>query len=262
MSYLGPTALQQINQAIQTGRGAAASVLGQGYDLYRLINTTSGSVVSGTPALTQYQCSMRKTQDRNAIENAVFELPIFEGTCNALPLVLGDVLVENPAYYEGTGSAYVFAQARPRRENLFVRCEFNISITRPNPKGGQSGQQPSSGNIVQDPYTNYGGNTKANELLLVLNNGLYSFSTSGTLAGVPCGIQPQNRIRSPHKPDFPTQVPETRFCGYVPLLPGVQIVENDILSLPNADRYMVLEVYTSGNVGLEGYILILSKLAI
>lgn len=261
MSYLGPTALKQINRAIQTGRGAAASVLGQGYDVYRLSNQT-GSLVQGNPLYVQFQCSLRRSNDRNAIENSAFELLVFEGLCNNMPLQLGDVLVENPAYYEGTGSAYVVAQMRPRRETLLVRAEANISITYPNPGGGQAGQQPASGIVAQNPYTNYGGLTKANELMLVLNNGLYSWSTSGSLAAVPAGLQPQNRVRSLHKPDFPTQVPETRFVVFLPLLNGVQILENCILNFPNGDRYLVLQPYTSSNVGLSGWILLTEKMAV
>lgn len=262
MPQLGPTDLPGIDNDIQDARGDAAGVLGQTYDLYRLTGTTNNGIISGTPLYSQYQASIRKTNDRKALENTVFEIQVFEALCDNRSLSLGDILVENPAYYGGSGSAYAVAQKRPRRETILVRCESNVSITRPNPQGGQAGQQPASGNVFMSPDTQYGGIWKQTESLLTLSGGLYSFAATGQLASVPFGLQPQNRARSAHKPDFPTQVPETRFVGYLPLLPGVQIVENDIVNMSNSDRYMVIQPFQTASTGLNGWVLLLTKMAV
>lgn len=250
-----------INQAVQIGRGVDGAINGQQFDVYRLGPTTSNGVVTGNPLYAGYPASMKRASKAD-IENFSFELQIFEGQCDSLALTTGDVLVESPAYYQGTGSMYVFAQHRPLAPNLFVRCEYSISITRPSPQGGQAGQQPVSGMIAQSPYTGYGGVTKASAQLCTLTNGLFGFSSAGSLASIPCQIQPQNRVTGIHSRDLPTAFPETRFSAYVPLLPGVQVQENDELNLPNGDRYSVLQPYSSGEVGLVGYILLLRKLAV
>jgi hypothetical protein len=69
-------------------------------------------------------------------------------------------------------------------------------------------------------------------------------------------------MRSLHKPDLPTQVPDVQFVGYLPLLDGVQIIENDIINSDSSDRYVVAQVYQSDTVGLQGYILLLKKMAV
>jgi hypothetical protein len=86
------------------------------------------------------------------------------------------------------------------------------------------------------------------------------FASAGLMASVPFGLQPMNRIRGPHKPDFPTQVEETQFLGYLPMMPGVQIIENDIINSDSGDRYRVAQPFQSDDIGLQGYILILKKM--
>jgi hypothetical protein len=251
------THVQQIDGAIQAGRGAAATVLGQTYDVYRLTNATNNSVVSGTPHIAAFQARIRKITDKKAIENVPFDIQVFEFTCDNRALVPGDILVETG--YEGDGGKYAFAQRRPTRESIFVRVERNVSLSRPTPAGGSSAQQPSSGAIKAPGYI---GITKATEEILTLTSGVYAFETSGPIATVPFGLQPQNRIRSPHKPDSPTQVPEVQFVGYLPFMPGIQVIENDVISSDNSDRYVVVQVYQSDTVGLQGWILILRKMAV
>lgn len=249
--------LPQIDEIVQVGRGVAASVLGQTYDVYRLTSSTNNSIISGSPHISGFPARIRKLVDRKALENAIFELEAFEFTCDNTTLDLGDVLVETG--YESDGGQYVFAQRRPTRENVFIRCERNVSLSRPTPKGGSAAQQPVSGSVVASGYI---GITKANEEILTLANGNYAFAATGTLATVPFGLQPQNRVRSMHKPDLPTQVPDVQFVGYLPLMPGVQILENDIINSDSGDRYVVVQVYQSDTVGLQGYILMLHKMAV
>ena len=251
-----PSQIAKIDTAIQRGRGAAAQVLGQSYAQYRLTNATNNSVVSGTPVNANFLARIAKAK-KQSIENQVFDLQVFSATCDNTTLQFGDILVESG--YESDGGQYAVAQKRPTRETLLVRVERNASITRPNPLGGAFTDQPASGSA---PARNYVGPTKSSELVLTLTNGSYSFQPSGTFAAVPFGLQPQNRMRNGHKPDFPTQVPEVHFLGYLPYLPGVQIVENDVINSDSSDRYVVGMVYQSDDVGFQGYLLGLIKMAV
>jgi hypothetical protein len=248
--------LPDIDAVIQAGRGAAASVLGQTYDVYRRTSGSNNSVISGTPAISAFQ-AYKNDPVKSAIENVAFELQVYPFTCDNSSLQFGDILVETG--YKSDGGHYAYAQGRPRELSLFVRCERNVSLSRPTPKGGSAAEQPASGSIVASGYI---GVTKASEEILTLTNGTYAFSASGSLATVPFGLQPQNRMRSLHKPDLPTQVPDVQFVGYLPLLDGVQIIENDIINSDSSDRYVVAQVYQSDTVGLQGYILLLKKMAV
>src|ERR1700738_173915 len=244
---------------VQYGRGVGANVVGQSYSVYHLGPTTSGGIETGAPLFgpggtisTNYlQASITKAKRAHVVENTTFELLTFEAIVDNRKLSLGDVLVETG--YEGTGSNYVVAQRRPMRPTVLVRSEQNISISRPTPLGGAAQQQPASGNLFNAAY---GGTTKGSEYVLTLTNGLYSFVSSGSPASIPCGIQPQNKLRSYHGLQFPTNIQREYFVAYLPMLPGVQIWEADVLNLSNADRYMVMQPYTSSQIGLVGWILI------
>jgi hypothetical protein len=256
---LTPTHIQQIDAAIQAGRGAAASVLGQTYDVYRLLNTSNNTIVTGTPYLTNYVARIRR-KDGTPIENEKFKLLTFSAICDNRNLDIGDVLVENG--YRTDDGTYCIAEMRPTRETILVRTESMATITRPNPHAGQAGQMPISGFTWIDSGR-WGGTDKANELILTLTNGTYSFQQTGTYASVPVGLQPWTRIRNKDKgmAEMPTQAQDTEWFIYVPLLPGMVFVENDIINYQNGDRYMVIQPYVS-TVGLQGWILVVAKMAV
>lgn len=257
MSFLGPTALKQINSAIQQGRGAAASVLGQTYNVFRLGATTTNSVVFGTPAISGFQARIRRTTAKVAVENAFFELLVYTALCNNAPLELQDVLVETG--YQNDGGVYTFAQARPTRETLWVRTELNCAITRPTPEGGAAAQMPASGAILA---SGYGGIPKANEDILTLTDGFYGFAASGTPASVYCGLQPLNRVKDGNSLGTPTDLYREHFLCYIPNLPGVLLSELDRINAPTMDRYEVVLVYSSDLTGLSGNICIVEKLGV
>jgi hypothetical protein len=258
--------LPLLDGVIQTGRGVAAAVIGQTYDVRRLTAPTpaNGSVSSQTPVLTGFPARLRRTTSKLAIENAVFDLLCYEATCDNRELVLMDELTET-GYEAMENGVYVFAQARPTRETLWMRTDANIAITRPIPAVGQAAQQPSSGWVANT--NGYGGVQKDTELVMTLTNGSYAFSSVGASpASIPCGLQPLNRIKDTGTGvaagKWPTALYREHYLAYIPLLPGEQLSELDRLNFPNSDRYEIALIYSSEMTGIGGYILIVEKLGV
>lgn len=258
--------LPLIDGAIQEGRGVAASVLGQTYDVRRINSSTNGSISSNAALYTSFPARIRRTSKKVAIENTIFDLVCFEATCDNRVLEIGDEMTET-GYEAMANGVYVMAQARPTRETLWMRCESNVAITRMMPAAGQEAQQPTFGWSAAQSGA-YGGVDKRTEAVLTLTNGTYAFSTQpgATPAGVVCGLQPLNRIRDTSTRvaagKWPSALYREHFIAYLPLLPGEQIVELDRISLQNSDRYEVALVYTSETTGIAGYILIVEKLGV
>lgn len=251
-----PTALKQINSAIQDGRGAAASVLGQTYDVYRLTSTTSGQIVSGTPVYTGFPASLTHWKNAKDIENQIFDALSFKAMCNNIYLEVGDVFVGTG--YGTDGAMYVVGDMRPLKQTVVVRCEQSSTVTRPTAPADTAAQNPSGVTVV----SGYNAVTKTTEQSLVLNNGSYSFSTSGIAAMVPFGLQPFNKLREYPESKLPTDTRRESFVGFLPLLPGVIIEENDVISSGSAgDRYRVEQNYIA-EFGLQGNILLLTKLVV
>jgi hypothetical protein len=260
------TRVRYLDSKVQYGRGKAAGVYGQTYDVYRITNQT-GSYMDGPPVFSDFPMSPFKAK-KGQTENQTFDLQIFDGTCDNTKLQLGDILVETG--FEGEqGDRFVFAQRRPfRGRSLFVRCEANISVTRPQPKGGQAGQQPQSGGIRAPGYI---GLTKRGEYGVKLARGNYYFTNQvvaqplanspfSGLAAIPAALLQLNRIRDAALPKLPVTLFREHFVIYLPLLNGIQIQELDRLNLQNSDRYETASVYTSEMTGLVGYIAICEKL--
>lgn len=245
-----------IDGAIQAGRGAAASVIGQTYNVYRLTSTTNNSIVSGTPLYTGYPSIMRKAS-KAKIENEIFALQAFIGTCDNRVLQLGDVLTETG--YEGeTDNVFTFVQVRPAQVSVFVRTEANCAITNPRPHAGQSTQQPVSGSSYQ---TGYGGTDDASEWILELVNGLYGFTNApgATPASVQCGIVPLNRLKDGSDLGTPTDLPRAHYVVYVPNLPGQPLDTFHRIKFPNGDKYEILSFVNSDDAGFQGYVCICEK---
>jgi len=268
-----PTRLAYLDRKVQYGRGKAAGVYGQTYDVYRNGPNVSGSIYDSKPVLSNYPMSPAKAKS-SQIENETFKLQVFDGDCDNGKLQLGDILKETG--YEAltisgqqvqggtsnafTGDVFCFAQRRPfRGKNLFVRCEAAISITRPTPRSGAAAQQPQSGGVKASFHI---GVDKASEWGMVLSNGEYFFSNDPqyNLAGVPAGLLQLNRIRDASNPKWPVALYREHFVIYVPLLNGVQIQELDSFNFPNSDRYTAASVYTSEDTGLIGWVIIPEKL--
>jgi hypothetical protein len=269
------TSIARFDRKIQRGRGKASHKIGQTYAQYRLGSST-GSVLSGKPLATAFEARLGPPQKRQ-IENQSFSLLVFKATCDNRSLQLQDVLVEN-GYGAQENGVWTVAQMRPTGPTLWVRTEgTGCFISRPTPAAGDSVYEPDP----DDPSgvseeTGYGGTEKDLESVLTLTNGLYLFrgpfvldrSALGgvdmiggvTPATIACGIQPLNRVRDGNALGTPTDLPRVHFVLYVPLLPGEQLIEHDIVNFPNADRYQVAEVFTTNLTGLSGYICIAEKM--
>jgi hypothetical protein len=117
-----------------------------------------------------------------------------------------------------------------------------------------------SGSVVAGGYL---GIDKAGEQILTLTDGLYEFTSAGgaTPAGVPCGIQPLNRVKDAKEPKLPTVLYREHFLAYIPELPGEQLNELDRLNLPNSDRYEIAMLFSTGETGIAGTVAIVERLA-
>jgi hypothetical protein len=264
----GNTDIQDIDEAIQEGRGAAASVVGQTADVRRLTNSTNVSILNNAPVLLRFPFIPRRAT-KGEIENETFGLEVWTATCDNTLLMPGDVVTQTSGSFENDGSQWIFAQRRPMKHSLFVRAESNITISRPTPTGGSASTQPPPGSgAVFTPGT-YGGIWTATDKQLVLINGMYAFTaTPGTLASVPCGIQQTSKVKPPaygNAPDaglnIPTALPITQYVAYLPLIPGDAIQELDRLHFGASDSYEVMSFFTTEQTGFTGYICFVHKLA-
>ena len=265
MGGLPPTYIAQIDSAIQQGRGAAATILGQTYDVYRNGPQTNVSVISsGSLTIHNYPMRIRRSQ-KVAIENVPFDLLVITATCDNRQLQLGDILVET-GYEAQPDNRFCVAQIRPTRETIMVRVENPAAIQRPQPDGGAASQQPISNGV---PGTcvmavGYGGITPFNREILTLTDGAYAFLPAGSTtpqASVPIGIQQRSRTRDRRDPGLPTRIAESEFYAYIPDCPGVEFAELDVIKATHEDNYEIRSLFTSDQSGLQGWICLLRKLA-
>jgi len=265
--------LPVLDGAIQTGRGVAAGVIGQTYDVRCLLqpNPATGSISSQVAIYTSYPARLRRITKKISIEDDIFSLVCFEATCdNRIFFDINSngtqtIEMTETGYESGVSGIYSFAQARPTRETLWMRTEANVAITRMSPTAGLASQQPVSGWVAANEGT-YGGIQKDTEAVLTLNSGVYSFSSSGASpASVQCGLQPLNRIKDTSSSvaagKWPTALYREMFLAYIPLIPGEQLSELDRLNFPNSDRYEIAVIYTSEQTGIQGYITVVEKLS-
>jgi hypothetical protein len=258
--------LPLLDGVIQMGRGIAAAVIGQTYDVRRLTQPipATGSISSQIPVWTNFPARLRRITSKLAIEDDIWGLICFEATCDNRQLQLLDELTET-GYEAMTNGCYIYAQARPTRETLWMRAESNIAITRMMPTAGAAAQQPSAGWVADT--VGLGTVQKDTEHVLTLNNGVYAFSGAGASpASIQCGLQPTTKLTDTSKSSaagsWPTALYREKFLAYIPLLPGEQLVELDRLNFPNSDRYEIGTIYTSETTGIAGYLLILEKLGV
>lgn len=243
--------LSALDAGIQTVRGGIASGWGQTCDVYRISSTTNGSVVSGTPVIPNFTVRFERVTERVVIEGEIFSLVFFRATCDNRQLKKQDVLVQKG--YGNDGSVYTFVQARPTEDTIFARTELTCFISRPHPAAGNPEQQPANTWVSLDTQ---GAIPKSSEQILVLQNGLYQFVSTGSPANIYVGITQLNRVRDGRELGTPTDLPDEHFLFYVPSLPGEQIERKDRLNLGNSDRYEVLSVHQSDTVGITGSIVI------
>lgn len=254
------TRVALLNRIVQNrGRGLAASIVGQTYSLYRMNHNTMGSVISPNSLIyPKFPMYFRGKAAKVHIENTTFDLQIFEAQCDGTKLRVGDILVENG--YGSDHGIYCVGQLRPLHPNMIVRVENTSTIEKPHPDAGASEDQPTSGAVWVDQT--YGGLRPGGRYELTLQGGLYSMKVqgAGTLASVPVGLQPVNRVGEGHKPILPTTFPVTKFLCYIPPLPGYAVNELDVIKAMNGDSYSVSMIYSSEPAGLHGTIAVVEKI--
>lgn len=249
MSYLSA-----MNAGIQAIEGGIAASWGETYDVYRLTASSSGQIVSGTPAIAGFTASLEHWKNLRDIENQVFDALSFAATCNNTLLQIGDVL-----YGTGTDrTMYVVGDMRPLHHTIVIRCEQSATITRPTTLAATTPLNVGRPTQIKS----YNGVTKTTEQVLVLNNGAYAFAASGSSAMVPFGLQPLNRLREMPPSKLPTDTKRETFVGFLPLLEGVILEENDVISSGSAgDRYRIEQNYIA-EFGLQGQVLLLEKVTV
>lgn len=259
-SALQATRIAYIDGKIQYGRGKAASVLGQTYNVYRLLPTTSVSVLAQNPLYANWPARIRRTTDVKAIEDQIFKLLVFRATFNSLNFLVGDVMQET-GYKAQAEGVYVFVQSRPTRESLWMRAESNCTISRPTPTAGQAAQLPASGALIA---RGYGGYVKDTEWPLTLTNGRYAFTDIPGMspATIPVGIQQELRVADSREPKFPVTAYRERFLIFIPPTPGEEINEMDRVNAGNGDRYQIASILQTASVGVSGWICIAERLGV
>lgn len=257
MSYL--PLINQVTQSI--GGGVPSSILGTNYKLYRLNSNTAGSIISLNSLVSAtFKMYFRDHQkaSRQKIENTTFDLLVFDGVCDGTKLKVGDILVETG--YESDGGIYCVAQQRPLSGNMLVRVESRSAIAEPQPGAGSDETQPTVGPVWVEGK--YGGPTTPERYVLTLDHGLYEMRPfgEGTLASVPIGFQPLNRVRESKKQGIPTAYPHTMFLAYIPPTPGYIPAPLDILKSQNMDSFSIDQVYSSSGVGISGTVCIVTQM--
>ena len=241
--------------------GIATEQLGQVYKVYRLNGNTAGAVISANslvhPAFNFY---FEKAQ-KSIIENTTFDLQVFSAIGDATQLRVGDILVETG--FGSDGGTYCVAQIRNRKpfRTILVRVESQSAIQEPQPDAGSDETQPMSGPVWVEGA--WGGATVDARYNLTLDNGMYQMLPfgEGTLASVPIGIQPLNKVRDSHKPGIPTPYARTLYLAYIPPTPGYDPAEKDIIKAANMESYEISQIYSSTPVGLSGSIAICERMA-
>ncbi len=262
MSSFPPTFNAQLDQAIQLGQGAAASVLGQPYDVRRLDTTTNVSVSSNAPLLHGFPVALREYKLKAAVEGMPFDLLTYAATCNNQSLLnlietasgygLTSIQLTETGYEAGNSGVYTLARVRPMQETLLVRTELTVSITRPFPTAGAAATMPvTPGTWLEDE--GYGGTPKSTEQVLTLANGMYAFEGAGAeMATVYVGVIQQRRIKDTNPLHTPMTLPGGEFYIWIPDLPGVILKRNDRIN--GGDRFEIASFYNSEDTGLSGYI--------
>lgn len=228
--------------------GKAARHIGLKYDVYRLSNTSSGSILAPANKVIS-NLKFRMVLDTNGwtIEQSRIYDMIYAGLGNANKLQIGDVLVET----DGDGEMFTLAQTRPLSAKVFARTEQACTLTRPAGKqvGGNT-SPPAQGRVGMMALG------KQTEWLLALNAGFYDFAPTGTPATVPCGIQPYKRLGGLQSfKDAPSMTHRNEVFIYCPILPGVEIQPGDMFSAANGERYRV-QTMMPFTEAMQGYLII------
>lgn len=245
---------------LQLGRSQVATLLGGvPMNVYRLGPATPPSGILDGPIVLTLQAKLERLTSRALLENQIFENIAEDAKCDNTNLVLGDLLVKTT-----DGAVYCYAQRLPTQPSIFIRCDFRAIIRRPvdtaaptTPSADNSGAW-TLGTVTAEV-------NEASSLPLTQIDGVYTFTPTAynpVPVVIPVGVQPTTRAR-PGRPGEtePTATPIERFVGYIPPTGNAFIRDNDQIELQDGSGFVfvVEQVSSSGNIGLRGTTVLLSK---
>ena len=233
--------LAHIDSRVQYARGAAAKVMGQTYDVFRLSAKTSptGIVSPSSQIAANVRIQFEAKPSNREIEvSTSIKFLSYEGLMDVRKFTYGDVFVQREDSYEYEGMTYVLMSRRPApRISLFAAApKPYATISRPesNPAHIDSGRAPQSVPI------------KDREWPLTLSEGYYSFQQTGTPVSIPVGYS-LSRLR-----DFPRSdtslgqlwddTRRSTWDMFIPNLKGQPLIPRDIITGGNGDRYEITAV--------------------
>lgn len=250
---------EELDAVVQYGRGVAAGIIGEVYDVYRRSDgtdgrqATQGSVLNtANLIISAFPIRMMRSNAAIATENTNIYDMIYAGMCDATQLLVGDIVIRTQPY-RNDREMFVVADLRPLSYNVFVRTEIEGSMSRP---WGTGDSEQLLG------FVEYQGAGKYTERPYILNNGYYYIAEPGKPASpavIPLGMQPYKRLGPTPEIRQPTTTHRTEVFVYVPLLPGLFIEAGDLVSDQNGNRFQIHNV-TLFTVGLQGYQLIAESL--
>ncbi len=227
--------LPDIDDVLQEAGGIVASILGQGFDVYRVGPTSSGTGVVSTQNQIAANVPVvfeRTTKAKDIEINLMGKILVFRADIDVRPYQIGDVFVERSDTVRPDLSVFTLAYDRPLHDPLFVFTPIYGTIRRPNrnPLGIDSGAVPMQTQMADSDY------------IITLEDGLFSFQPdSGMFATIPMCIQGNERKGEypPRDTGLYDDVRMQQWDIYVPLLNGTVIIENDVIVGANGDKYRV-----------------------
>lgn len=218
--------------------------------VYRLQPGSAGDFPDGWTLLTS-QAMVHKNRVRaNDVDVAMTSERTlwYQVAGDMSQFLLGDVFVQNDAGYfpgvaYGVGATSVpgtvelngfalawHAMAQPP---LAARLDRRVGIYRP----------------TLEPINGQWRSQRETDMPLVLNNGVYSFGSSGGMASwVPAGFGTSDRQTRGEDmaPDPPGMLPVPRYYTYLPPLTGYTPAEGDAIITEDDARYAVIAPYIQG----------------
>jgi hypothetical protein len=250
--------LQSIDKQMRLAIGQGVRAISDYWDVYRLSDLSTGQVISDpNKVITRLQARLCFNTPKPLIESEPLDNLLYSGMLDTSKLQIGDVLLHTgPGGIPNNldGRAFTLVDVRPLMAPLFVRTEIMSYISRPHEAA-----------IGDEPLLGDGGHveaTKFTEAVLMLTDGLYSFSNApGTPAVIPLGFHQHRRTGSNQEEAkyLPTATPRAVYYAYLPPLPGVHLNPGDIIADSTGNRFRLTTVHT-WTTGLQGSMGIMESL--
>jgi hypothetical protein len=246
-----------IQRAIDRGRGAAAQVLGEPSNVFRLVAGANGNYLDSTNKIASPNIFFRGCSAKDIRAGLESDSRLgtfwFEMIGDMSSFQLGDIfLINDPVY--GSGSTLVpwtttefraicFAQHAPVKKSFGARLNTTIQVRRLTNAAAQNGGK----------YWQAGQNDGSPVCLV---NGQFVL-VAGTPSNIPCGLIATGRTYGEKSfNDDPTNLHKSAWYCYVPPLQGFNFREDDRVIAADGAIYRVLIPYQqqAGAVGSQLYL--------